>query len=127
MNTFQALEWCALHPFKRQVSNSIKPMYYDSNKKIFYLDNGNFEPLQVVLSNEYMFDFCHEWTAQIEKVPLSDIFDKWCDGEQVCCEINGEKWETLANKPEIFRLAGVELYRYISPSLAKQPIWWVKE
>jgi len=41
MNTFQALEWCALHPFKRQVSNSIKPMYYDSNKKIFYLDNGS--------------------------------------------------------------------------------------
>jgi len=74
-----------------------------------------------------MFDFHHEWTDQIEKVPLSDIFDKWCDGEQVCCEINGEKWETLENKPEIFRLAGVELYRYITPSLAKQSIWWVKE
>ena len=126
MNTIQALEWCALHPFKRQVSNSIKPMYYDSNKKIFYLDNGSFEPLQVVLSNEYMFDFCHKWTAQIEKVPLSDIFDKWCENEQVCCEMNGVNFHIMGHELRLNSDDG-NIYSDILYSYAKQPIWWVKE
>jgi len=124
MNIFEGLQFCFDNQFRRISAHGIKPIFFHCTEKLFLIEQPDGGVTEFNINSPILFHVSFE--PVIEKVPLSDIFDKWCDGEQLYCEINGEKWETLASRPEIFKLDGV-MYKYISRDLAREPIWWVQE
>ena len=123
MNIFEGLQFCFDNPNKGIAFNEKTCFYYSRCDGNFYEEITGKLSIEDFDINEWPFN--GEYKPVIEKQPLNELFSFWIDGGVVCCEINGKEW--IIDKCYFKALSGDDDRMHVTPELAKQPIWWVKE
>ena len=123
MNIFEGLQFCYDNQFRSISAHGIKPIFFHCTEKIFLIEQPDGEVTEFNINSPILFNVSFE--PVIVKQPLNELFSFWIDGGVVCCEINGKEW--IIDKCYFKALSGDDDRMHVTPELAKQPIWWVKE
>lgn len=123
MDIFDGLRWCKKHPGKKIMTVGYHSIWFNVFDIKFKMDTKTF-PCNFDI-NHYPTD--GDYSPIIEKLPLSDLFDKWIDGEKVYCTWNDKEWIVSDACLRFYLNDNVSNSHNISPEIAKLAIWYTKD